>query len=140
MQAPMRPAGASVARWWHDGGHDDRGQRGAALGRTLADHLSEVDVGSSVLLRGSRQQAHRRFASHALGAHVLELVLKLDFLGDGDAILCDAGRTIGLVQHQQVVPPKMRVFHCYNGHHKFATRNFGVTTSLWDHVFGTVLR
>jgi len=28
----------------------------------------------------------------------------------------------------------------HNGHHKFATRNFGVTTSLWDHVFGTVLR
>jgi sterol desaturase/sphingolipid hydroxylase (fatty acid hydroxylase superfamily) len=28
----------------------------------------------------------------------------------------------------------------HNGHHKFATRNYGVTTSLWDHVFGTVLR
>jgi sterol desaturase/sphingolipid hydroxylase (fatty acid hydroxylase superfamily) len=28
----------------------------------------------------------------------------------------------------------------HNGHHKFATRNFGVTTSLWDHIFGTVLR
>jgi hypothetical protein len=65
MQAPMRPAGASVARWWYVGGHDDRGQHGAALGRTLADHLSEVDVGFSVLLRGSRQQAHRRFASRA---------------------------------------------------------------------------
>jgi sterol desaturase/sphingolipid hydroxylase (fatty acid hydroxylase superfamily) len=28
----------------------------------------------------------------------------------------------------------------HNGHHKLATRNYGVTTSLWDHVFGTVLR
>lgn len=28
----------------------------------------------------------------------------------------------------------------HNDHHKFATRNYGVTTSLWDHVFGTVLR
>jgi sterol desaturase/sphingolipid hydroxylase (fatty acid hydroxylase superfamily) len=28
----------------------------------------------------------------------------------------------------------------HDGHHKFATRNYGVTTSLWDHVFGTVLR
>ena len=25
----MRPAGASVARRWYDGGHDDRGQHGA---------------------------------------------------------------------------------------------------------------
>ncbi len=28
----------------------------------------------------------------------------------------------------------------HNGHHKFATRNYGVTTSLWDHIFGTALR
>jgi len=25
-------------------------------------------------------------------------------------------------------------------HHKFATRNFGVSTTLWDYVFGTSLR
>ena len=25
-------------------------------------------------------------------------------------------------------------------HHKFATRNYGVTTRLWDRVFGTMLR
>jgi sterol desaturase/sphingolipid hydroxylase (fatty acid hydroxylase superfamily) len=25
-------------------------------------------------------------------------------------------------------------------HHRFATRNYGVSTTLWDHVFGTVLR
>jgi sterol desaturase/sphingolipid hydroxylase (fatty acid hydroxylase superfamily) len=25
----------------------------------------------------------------------------------------------------------------HKGHHKFATRNYGVTTTLWDHVFGT---
>jgi len=37
--------------------------------------------------------------SHHLGAHVLELVLKLDFLGDGDAILSDAGRAERLVEH-----------------------------------------
>lgn len=28
----------------------------------------------------------------------------------------------------------------HNGHHKFATRNYGVTTTLWDNVFGTALR
>ena len=28
----------------------------------------------------------------------------------------------------------------HRSHHKFATRNYGVSTTLWDHVFGTVLR
>jgi sterol desaturase/sphingolipid hydroxylase (fatty acid hydroxylase superfamily) len=25
-------------------------------------------------------------------------------------------------------------------HHRFASRNYGVSTTLWDHVFGTMLR
>ena len=25
-------------------------------------------------------------------------------------------------------------------HHKFATRNYGVSTTFWDHAFGTILR
>jgi hypothetical protein len=33
------------------------------------------------------------FADH-LGAHVLELVLQFDFLGDGDAVLGDARRAV----------------------------------------------
>src|SRR5580700_1342949 len=37
--------------------------------------------------------------AHHLGAHVLELVLKLDFLGDGDAVLGDAGGAERLVEH-----------------------------------------
>jgi sterol desaturase/sphingolipid hydroxylase (fatty acid hydroxylase superfamily) len=28
----------------------------------------------------------------------------------------------------------------HRNHHQFATRNYGVSTTLWDHVFGTVLR
>jgi sterol desaturase/sphingolipid hydroxylase (fatty acid hydroxylase superfamily) len=28
----------------------------------------------------------------------------------------------------------------HSSHHKFATRNYGVSTTLWDHVFGTMLR
>ena len=28
----------------------------------------------------------------------------------------------------------------HRNHHKFATRNYGVSTTFWDHVFGTVLR
>ena len=38
----------------------------------------------------------RDFAQH-LRAHVLELVLELDFLGDGDAVLGDARSAIALV-------------------------------------------
>src|SRR5712692_2683061 len=37
--------------------------------------------------------------AHHLGAHVLELVVKLDFLGDGDAVLGDAGGAERLVEH-----------------------------------------
>ena len=28
----------------------------------------------------------------------------------------------------------------HQSHHRFATRNYGVSTTLWDHVFGTMLR
>ena len=28
----------------------------------------------------------------------------------------------------------------HQSHHKFATRNYGVSTTLWDHIFGTILR
>jgi hypothetical protein len=42
-----------------------------------------------------------RFSSidllHHLGAHVLELVLELDLLGDGDAVLGDRGRAEALL-------------------------------------------
>src|ERR1700761_8838717 len=37
--------------------------------------------------------------AHHLSAHVLELVVKLDFLGDGDAVLGDAGSAERLVEH-----------------------------------------
>src|SRR6185312_4265570 len=37
--------------------------------------------------------------AHHLGAHVLELVLELDLLGDGDAVLGDAGSAERLVEH-----------------------------------------
>jgi sterol desaturase/sphingolipid hydroxylase (fatty acid hydroxylase superfamily) len=28
----------------------------------------------------------------------------------------------------------------HQSHHRFATRNYGVSTTLWDHIFGTMLR
>src|SRR3954449_10169916 len=52
--------------------------------------------GGAVAGRVGRLGGH--FAHH-LGAHVLELVVKLDFLGDGDAVLGDAGGAERLVEH-----------------------------------------
>src|SRR6202163_4298591 len=47
---------------------------------------------------GSVGRSGGHFAHH-LSAHVLELVFKLDFLGDGDAVLGDAGCAERLVEH-----------------------------------------
>lgn len=41
--------------------------------------------------------------------------------------------------HQAELLPNHLAKH-HAGHHKFATRNFGVSTALWDHAFGTVLK
>ena len=41
----------------------------------------------------------RGHLAHHLGAHVLELVFEFDLLGDGDAVLGDAGRAVGLVEN-----------------------------------------
>ena len=62
--------------------HDRGGEHGRGGGAV---------AGKIIGLRGD-------FAHH-LRAHVLELVLKLDFLGDGHAVLGDARRAVGLVQN-----------------------------------------
>ena len=41
----------------------------------------------------------RRHFAHHLRAHILELVLELDLLGDGDAVLGDAGSAEALLDH-----------------------------------------
>jgi sterol desaturase/sphingolipid hydroxylase (fatty acid hydroxylase superfamily) len=35
---------------------------------------------------------------------------------------------------------RLRLLKHHQRHHRFATRNYGVSTTLWDHVFGTMLR
>jgi sterol desaturase/sphingolipid hydroxylase (fatty acid hydroxylase superfamily) len=40
--------------------------------------------------------------------------------------------------HPTVLPASVLKAHVE--HHRFANRNFGVTTRLWDRVFGTMLR
>jgi sterol desaturase/sphingolipid hydroxylase (fatty acid hydroxylase superfamily) len=34
----------------------------------------------------------------------------------------------------------LRLLKHHRSHHQFATRNYGVSTTLWDHVFGTMFR
>src|SRR5262249_13590385 len=67
------------------------------FGAFLDDCVSENGRGGGAiagLLGGLRSD----FADH-LRAHVLELVLKLDLLGDGDAVLGDARRAERLIEH-----------------------------------------
>ena len=40
--------------------------------------------------------------------------------------------------HPAILPASLLKHH--RDHHRFANRNFGVTTKLWDRVFGTMLR
>ena len=61
------------------------------------DRLGEHGGGGGAVA-GEVVRLRRDFAQH-LRAHILELVLELDFLGDGDAVLGDARRAEALVDH-----------------------------------------
>src|SRR6185436_9104845 len=62
----------------------------------LADDRLGEDRGGGGAVAGNVVGLRSNFADH-LRAHVLELVLKLDFLGDGDAVLGDARSAEALV-------------------------------------------
>ena len=70
---------------------------GDHLGAFLDDGLRE-HRGRGRAVAGDRAGVGRYLAQH-LRAHVLELVLKLDLLGDRHAVLGDAGSAIALVDH-----------------------------------------
>src|SRR6202012_2782645 len=70
---------------------------GNRLGAFTDDRSRQNGCGGGAVA-GSIGRLGGDFAHH-LGAHVLELVVKLDFLGDGDAVLGDAGRAERLVEH-----------------------------------------
>jgi sterol desaturase/sphingolipid hydroxylase (fatty acid hydroxylase superfamily) len=36
--------------------------------------------------------------------------------------------------------PRLLLHHHHRQHHRFATRNYGVSPTIWDHLFGTMLR
>ena len=57
--------------------------------RPLHDRLGEHGGGGGAV--AGRVVGLLGDLAHHLGAHVLELVLELDLLGDGDAVLGDAG-------------------------------------------------
>src|SRR6267143_303519 len=70
---------------------------GNGLGAFTDDRSRKHGRGGGAVA-GSVRRLGGDFAHH-LGAHVLELVLKLDFLGDGDAVLGDAGCAERFVEH-----------------------------------------
>src|SRR6185437_4930177 len=66
--------------------------------RALADDRLRQHGRRGRAVTGEVAGLHGDFLDH-LGAHVLELVGKLDLLGDGDAVLGDARRAERLVEH-----------------------------------------
>jgi len=71
--------------------------RGDGLGAFVDDRLRENRGGRRAVARFVAGAAGD-FTNH-LRAHVLELVLKLDLLGDGDAVFTDPRRTEGLIEN-----------------------------------------
>src|SRR5438874_668496 len=70
---------------------------GNRLGAFTNDRSREHGCGGGAVAGGIRRLGSD-FAHH-LRAHILELVVELDLLGDGDAVLGDAGRAERLVEH-----------------------------------------
>ena len=85
----------------HAGGH--------RLGAFLDDRRREHGRGRGAVA-GKIVGLLRHFAHH-LRAHVLELVFELDLLGDGDAVLGDAGSAEALVEHDVAALGAERDFH-----------------------------
>ncbi len=67
------------------------------LGALAHDRLGENRRGGGAVT--GDVAGFRGHLAHHLGAHVHEPVVELDFLGDGDAVLGDARRAIGLFDH-----------------------------------------
>ena len=82
---------------------------GDRLGALAHDCLCE-HRGRGGAVAGSVRSPVRDLAHH-LGAHVLELVAKFDFLGDSDAVLGDARRAIGFIEHHVAALGAKRDFY-----------------------------
>src|SRR5579871_5471824 len=86
----VHPGGNRLGAFTHDRGGEHRRRRGAVAGHVVG-------------LRGD--------LAHHLRAHVLELVVKLDFLGDSDAVLGDARCAEALVEHDVAALGAQRDLH-----------------------------
>ena len=100
-------------------------------GRSSRDHGGGGgSVASRVVLLGGD------FA-HQLGAKVLELVGKLDLLGDGDAVLGDARRAVGFFHNDVATLGAERDFHCivekFDAAHDSVARVGGETDVFGSH-------
>ena len=84
--------------------------RGDRLGSLAHDGLSE-NGRSGGAVTGNIAGLGRDLTHH-LCAHVLELVPQFDFLGDGDAVLRDAGCAEALVEHHVAALGTKRDLHC----------------------------
>src|SRR6185312_8543305 len=82
---------------------------GNRLGAFTDDRSSEHGRGGGAV--AGRVSGFGGDFAHHLGAHVLELVVELDLLGDGDAVLGDAGSAERLVEHDVAALGTERDFH-----------------------------
>src|SRR4051794_9180690 len=83
---------------------------GNRLGAFAHDRLGQHGGGGGAV--AGRVSGLRSDFAHHLRAHVLELVLELDLLGDSDAVLGDAGSAERLVEHDVAALRTERDLHC----------------------------
>ena len=106
---------------------------GDILGAFLHDGLGQNSGGGGAV--ASRVVGLRGHFAHHLGAHVLELVLELDLLGDGDAVLGDAGSAEGLVDDDVTTLGAERHLDCV-GEDIHAAQHFVAGVRRKADVFG----
>ena len=108
--------------------------RGHRLGALAHDRLGEHGRGGGAVtgdVAGLRSDL-----AHHLRAHVLELVGELDLLGDGHAVLGDAGCAEALVEHHVAALRAQRDLHCV-GQDVHAAQHALAGITAEPYVFGS---
>lgn len=123
---------------------------GLVAGGAVAWTLAEYAV-HRFLLHDLAPVQHRKHHAHpneeiATIFWPIWLCFAVVYLLAGGAVLAGVLFAYGwyLYVHHCAHHARARVFAAlishHDGHHRYATRNFGVSTTLWDRAFGTVLR
>src|SRR5882757_9078584 len=120
---------------------------GGVVALTLAEYLVHRFV-----LHGFAPIEHRLHHANPDGAVLTIFLANMDLFRPG---LCDRRRCAFVAGALVAYAWYLFVHHCahhgheklplpllkhHQSHHRFASRNYGVSTTLWDHVFGTMLR